>query len=84
VTDIVPALVLHQRICCECCVSAAATAFVLLSSFANEQGLTAMPTAIFQQHATEVMGLTAVLLPGCQHLGRLQATMLVSLMARLC
>jgi len=80
VTKIVPALVLHQSICCECCMSAAVTAVVLLSSIANEQGLTACWKANSRQHA-DVFGLTV--LPGCQHLGQLPATMLGSLTAQL-
>jgi len=53
------AYVLNHDICFTCCMSAAAaTAFVLLSCCAIEQGMTAMLTAISQQHATDMTLLT--------------------------
>jgi len=59
----------------ECCMSAAA--FIMLSRSATKQCMAAMWTAISQQHATDMMGLTVVL-PQCRHLGQLSATLLGS------
>jgi len=75
--DTMPTFVLHHDSGCECCMSAAATLLVLLSCLGAEQRVTAMQTAVSQQHATDMMGLTDVL-PHCHHLGQLSGAMLGS------